>query len=120
MFHHPELDKSSLAGNIIGGHMNILPTLFELIAPAGFTYYSLFHSLTEPISQCVTPYHWVNLQAIGACHEAYYQLLTAQTGADVLQGIAPYDDICDAEKSLTAYLLQHPELLQPVDALLRR
>ena len=120
MFHHPELDKASLAGNIIGGHMNILPTLFELIAPAGFTYYSLFHSLTEPISQCVTPYHWANLQAIGACHEAYYQPLTAQTGADVLQGAAPYDDICDAEKSLTAYLLQHPELLQPVDALLRR
>ena len=28
MFHHPELDKASLAGNIIGGHMNILCFLF--------------------------------------------------------------------------------------------
>lgn len=120
MFHHPELDKKSLAGNYIGGHMNILPTIFELIAPAGFTYYSLFHSLTTPISQCVTPYHWVNKECIGACHEDYYQLLTAQSGADVLQGGAPYDDICEAEKSLTAYLLQHPGLLQPVDLLLKQ
>ena len=120
MFHHPELDKKSLAGNYIGGHMNILPTIFELIAPAGFTYYSLFHSLTTPISQCVTPYHWVNKECIGACHEDYYQLLTAQSGADVLQGGAPYDDICEAEKSLTAYLLQHLGLLQPVDLLLKQ
>ena len=32
-----------LAGNTIGGHMNIMPTILELIAPKDFTYYSLFY-----------------------------------------------------------------------------
>lgn len=116
MFHHRELDKDSLAGNRIGGHMNILPTLFELIAPAGFTYYSLFESLTETVTSCVTPHHWVNMDSIGGFGETHYQPLTATSGADVIQGDAPYDDICAAEKCLTAYCLQRPELLRPVDA----
>lgn len=116
MFHHRELDKDSLAGNRIGGHMNILPTLFELIAPAGFTYYSLFESLTEAVTSCVTPHHWVNMDSIGGFGETHYQPLTATSGADVIQGDAPYDDICAAEKCLTAYCLQRPELLRPVDA----
>lgn len=116
MFHHRELDKDSLAGNRIGGHMNILPTLFELIAPAGFTYYSLFESLTEAVTSCVTPHHWVNMESIGGFGETHYQPLTATSGADVIQGAAPYDDICAAEKCLTAYCLQRPELLRPVEA----
>lgn len=114
MFHHRELTKDSLANNVIGGHMNILPTIFEMIAPRGFEYYSLFDSLTEPIDYCVTPYHWVTREAIGACNVAYYQLLSAKKGGEVQQGRAPYDDLCAAEKSLTAYLLQHPELLRTV------
>ena len=36
--HHPELTQDILAGNMIGGHMNIMPTIFELIAPKGFSY----------------------------------------------------------------------------------
>mgnify|MGYP000532604023 CR=1 FL=1 len=88
MFHHRELDKDSLAGNRIGSHMNILPTLFELIAPAGFTYYSLFESLIESVTSCVTPHHWVTMDSIGGCGETYYQSLTATSGAEVLHGEA--------------------------------
>ena len=120
MFHHPELQKDSLAGNIIGGHMNIMPTLFELIAPRGFSYYSMFGSLTDRVDCCVTPYHWATREAIGACGKSYYQALTVKSGAEVLQGKAPYDDICAAEKSLTAYILQHPEYLQPAAAWMNR
>ena len=115
MFHHHQINADTLAGNRIGGHMNIIPTIFELIAPKDFTYYSMFSSLTTPIKYCVTPYHWVTTNAIGACKESYYQLLSAKSGAEQLQGKAPYDDICAAEKSLTAYLLQHPEYLHPAD-----
>ena len=42
MFHHNDLKADSLARNSIGGHMNIIPTIFELIAPKGFVYYSMF------------------------------------------------------------------------------
>lgn len=116
MFHHPQLKAYSLADNPIGGHMNIMPTIFELIAPKGFTYYSMFGSLTKPVDACVTPYHWATRKAIGACGKTYYQSIDAKSGAEVLQGNAPYEDICAAEKSLTAYMLQHPELLKPAQA----
>lgn len=114
MFHHKNLTKDSLADNHIGGHMNILPTVMELIAPAGFTYYSLFPSLTEPIDTCITPDYWVNQECIGSFRNDYYQKLTAQSGQEMERGKSPYTMECAAEKSLTAYFLQHPELLRPV------
>lgn len=118
MFHHRDLTNDSLADNIIGSHMNILPTIFELIAPVGFTYYSMFESLLEPVAYCVTPYHWVNQEYIGFCEKDYYQKLTACSGQEMKQGKIPYSMECLAEKSLTAYLIQHPELLRPVSELL--
>ena len=118
MFQHPNLDKDSLANNVIGGHMNILPTIMELIAPQGFTYYSLFSSLTEPVTQCVTPYHWATNEFVGGCDEQYYQKLSAVRGDDVIRGTTPFAVECEAEKSLSAYILQHPELLQSVPDLL--
>ena len=36
-----------LAPDVVGGHTNIVPTLIELIAPAGFSYVSIAPSLTE-------------------------------------------------------------------------
>lgn len=36
-----------LALDVVGGHTNIVPTLIELIAPAGFSYVSIAPSLTE-------------------------------------------------------------------------
>ena len=111
MFHHKELSADTFLGNHIGSHMNIIPTIFELIAPQGFVYYSMFNSLTERIKYCVTPYHWVTEKYIGAYGDSHYQALTARSGSEVLQGRAPHEDICAAEKSLTAYVLQHPEYL---------
>lgn len=112
MFHHKDLSSDAFLGNRIGSHMNIIPTIFELITPNGFVYYSMFNSLTERVKYCVTPYHWVTEKYIGAYGDTYYQPLTAKSGTEILQGNAPYGDICAAEKSLTAYILQHPEHLR--------
>lgn len=112
LFHHRDLNQHSLADNIIGGHMNIMPTIFELIAAKGFTYYSMFDSLTQPVDYCVTPYHWLNRENIGGCDDDYYQKLTAKDGTENLRGEVPYKAECEAEKSFTAYLLQHPAYLQ--------
>ena len=38
---------AALAPDVVGGHTNIVPTLIELIAPAGFSYVSIAPSLTE-------------------------------------------------------------------------
>ena len=36
-----------LPSDVVGGHTNIVPTLIELIAPAGFSYVSIAPPLTE-------------------------------------------------------------------------
>lgn len=118
MFHHSELTQNSLADNVIGSHMNILPTIFELIAPRDFAYYSMFDSLTEPVDLCVTPDYWVDHEYIGSCRQEYYQSLSACSGQDIKQGQTPYMVECAAEKSLTAYVIQHPECLKSVSELL--
>ena len=53
-FHHRDLNRSWFQAEI-ASHLNILPTIFELVAPAGFGYYSLLPSLLEPAARVVTP-----------------------------------------------------------------
>ena len=120
MMNHREIDQSVLAGNTIGGHMNIMPTVIELIAPRGFEYYSLFSSLTEPIDHVVTPYHWLRADAYGTYRNDFYQPLGNQWAVtDLLEGTQPYKEECQAWKDLTGYMVRHPELLEPVEKLLK-
>ncbi|WP_427113417.1 LTA synthase family protein [Megasphaera sueciensis] len=115
MMQHPDITQDVLAGNRIGGHMNIMPTIMELIGPAGFEYYSLVPPLTEPLSRVVTPYHWLTSETIGDYTDAYYQMLAAVSGEQTHTGNVPYIHISAAERNLSAYLLRHPELLKEAD-----
>lgn len=101
--------------------MNIMPTVIELIAPKGFTYYSLFSSLTEPIDHLVTPYHWLRPDAYGTFENEFYQPLGNHHKEDELcEGPIPYVDECKAWKNLTGYMLRHPELLQKKEDILQQ
>ncbi len=118
MFHHKDIDQSLFMGNTIGSHMNIMPTVLELIAPKGFIYYSLFTSLTEPIDHVVSPYHWLRPDGYGTYESDIYQPLGPDyTESDILEGTHPYMDEQQAWKNLSGYILRHPELLQPFDRL---
>lgn len=110
-FQHPRLTSHILAHNSIGGHMNIMPTIMELIAPAGFSYYSLTPSLTESLEQVITPFHWLNKKELGEYATQRYQQLFAPGDVAGCNGQLPYETIHHAEKNLTGYLLRHPELL---------
>ena len=47
-------------------HLNILPTVLEMIAPKGFSYYSLYPSLTQPQPDgLVTPKQWITPAELG-------------------------------------------------------
>ena len=112
---HPELDRAMFANNRIGAHMNILPTLMELIAPAGFTYYSLFPSLTTPINLAIAPHCWLDNETIGDYADMIAQPLTVS--ADNLptqMNERRYGEYRDAYAELTGYMVRHPELLTPV------
>ena len=43
----PGITKDLLPNDIAGSQVNIMPTLIELLAPKGFTYYSIANSLTK-------------------------------------------------------------------------
>ena len=111
--HHPDLKPEMLAGNTLGGHMHILPTLMELIAPAGFEYLSMMPPLTEKIDHVVTPYAWLTEDRIGD-----YDQKTSQQSAPSAQPVPlKQDDVRFAEEraalmEVTGWLVRHPELLE--------
>ena len=118
---HPDIDQSLLAGNTIGGHMNIAPTIYEMIAPKGFVYYSLFSSLTEPVSYAVSPYHWLTQDAVGPAEDGRWQRLDV-TGDPVethqtQDGKSPFANEIDGFNAITGWMVRHPELLRPVDTM---
>lgn len=113
--HHPEIMQDIFAGNTIGGHMNIMPTLFELIAPKGFQYYSLMSSLTEPIDHVVTPYHWLTKECVGAADKSIYQLLSVTRQKlpveEETSGKVRYADEIAGVDAITSWIVRHPEIL---------
>lgn len=66
LINHPELSKNMVGHDIIGTHLSIMPTIIELIAPKGFTYYSVFPSLLEEQPEyLVTPKQWLTKNEVG-------------------------------------------------------
>ena len=110
--HHPALTAEHLAHNTIGGHMNILPTLIELIAPKGFPYYAIDKPLTKSLERVVTPYAWLTQTRVGRYRDRTAQELTVTAGElpwllDTEAFVQERDGYC----ALTAYYVRHPELL---------
>ncbi len=114
--HHPDLEPEHFAGNTIGCHMNILPTLIELIAPKGFAYDAMFPSLTEPVDHVVTPYCWMTREKLGDYRSQVAQPLTVSAKAlpferDTVRFAEERDAFCE----LTGWMVRHPELLKAAD-----
>ena len=57
--------KGLLGENIAGSHVNIIPTLIELIAPKDFAYYAISDSLTEDAPVGFNHNLWITSKAIG-------------------------------------------------------
>ena len=112
MMLHPEIDQSILAGNTIGSHMNIAPTIYELIAPAGFEYYAYFQPLTEHVDHVVTPYHWLDENAIGPSGDRRWQPLTVTAEPLPMQedeGGVRYAAEREALEDVTGWIARHSE-----------
>ena len=109
---HRELTPDLFAGNKIGGHMNIFPTLMELIAPKNHEYLSLFPPLTEKLSGVVTPHHWLTETHIGTFDDNYCQPLDADDEIRVPSDGGPLRDLRDGWCELSGWLGRHSELLR--------
>ena len=111
--YHRELSPEMLAGNTIGGHLQILPTLMELLAPAGHEYYSLFSSLTEPIDHVVTPYCWLTRDMVGDYRSKVRQSLQVSEKKLPIEHEISFAEEQAAWCEFSGYLVKHPELLIP-------
>ena len=110
--HHPDLKPEFFAGNTLGEHQNILPTLMELIAPEGFEYYSLKPPLTERLDHVVTPYSWMDTQHIGFYKDdVWQQLASSEQEVPMEHGNMQYRDEWAAWQGITGWLLRHPEVI---------
>lgn len=109
--YHRELTPDMLPSHI-GGHMNILPTLLELIAPQGFSYLSPFAPLTQPLSHVVTPYCWETEDTIGDFRNGEAQPLKITDGPLPTEHLVRFQAERDALCELTGWYVRHPELLE--------
>lgn len=109
--YHRELTPDMLPSRI-GGHMNILPTLLELIAPQGFSYLSPFAPLTQPLSHVVTPYCWETEDTIGDFRSGEAQPLKITDGPLPTEHLVRFQEERDALCELTGWYVRHPELLE--------
>lgn len=112
--YHRDFSMDMFCGNTIGCHMNIMPTILDLIAPGGFEYYSLFPSLLKPIDHVVTPYHWMTKDFIGFYGQNYYEpLLMTEMPIASKPGKALFDEERQSLSDITGWIARHPELLLP-------
>lgn len=109
--YHRELTPDMLPSKI-GCHMNILPTLLELIAPQGFSYLSPFAPLTQPLSHVVTPYCWETEDTIGDFRSGEAQPLKITDGPLPTEHLVRFQAERDALCELTGWYVRHPELLE--------
>lgn len=66
LMHHPQISQDLFRHTTIGTHLNIIPTIIELIAPQGFTYYSMYPPLTEAQPHLLaTPKQWITPEELG-------------------------------------------------------
>jgi len=67
--------KNLLPQDVAGGHTNIVPTLFELIAPAGFEYYSIADSMTNHTEVGFNRDNWITKNGMGEIDTEKEELL---------------------------------------------
>lgn len=111
--YHPELKRDMFSQNTVGCHMNILPTLLELIAPKDFCYYAIQPSLFEPINHVVTPYCWLTPDTIGSYGGHVEQELAVSK--DLLPIKHNQDRFVEEQRAwceLTGWFVRHPEVLR--------
>lgn len=63
--------KDILAKDVAGSHINITPTLIELIAPKGFEYYAIGRSLTNTNKYGINYGFWIDKDYIGKTDSAF-------------------------------------------------
>lgn len=113
IIHHREISKELFRENTIGTHLNIMPTILEMIAPKGFRYYSLYPSLTQPQPKgLATPKQWITSDELGEVASGLAEKVKAADAAGT-ERYSPSDSRWRQKStdlvSLTAWIVRHSD-----------
>ncbi len=108
------ITKQTLPAEVAGSHINITPTLLEVIAPQGFVYHSLGDSLTRGNSLGFNYGFWMNHDYIGKIGEQDREQISwgnSVTPPD--EGIIQQD--IDARRALSWWRIKYGKILTSND-----
>ena len=104
------ITKQTLPEEVAGSHINITPTLLEVIAPQGFVYHSLGDSLTRGNSLGFNYGFWMNHDYIGKIGEQdREQIAWGNSVTPPDEGIIQQD--IDARRALSWWRIKYGKIL---------
>jgi phosphoglycerol transferase MdoB-like AlkP superfamily enzyme len=114
IFYGPGIHKGMFGDHAAGSHINITPTLIELIAPEGFTYYSVGRSLTNNSQFGFNHILWITPNHIGMLEtnkRENFSGVTTSTPNPEMDESEMKKDI-EAMRALTWWRIQHGKYIQ--------
>ncbi len=110
------ISKESLPEQSAGSHINVTPTLLELIAPQGFEYYSVGRSLTNGNDFGMNYGFWITSGYMGKADEEHSEAHIAR------QGLLPPDQDkihreIDAARAISWWRIKYGKMLQPAKSI---
>lgn len=101
IMHGAGIDKKILPPDAVGGHISIVPTIIELIAPEGFKYYSISPSLFENFGVAFNRDVFLTESVAGRIGTDDIEILPHVASAD-LRGVNLSQERANAEKFISA------------------
>jgi phosphoglycerol transferase MdoB-like AlkP superfamily enzyme len=98
--------KDMLPKERAGGHVNIMPTLIELLAPKDFTYYSIADSLTKGNKVGFNPAYWITPHEMGSIeHPDDYEVLSPTNDKEVQQEKENAEEKLSMMRTISSWIL---------------
>ncbi len=99
------VSKSIFPAKVSGSHMNVTPTLIELIAPPGFEYYAVGESLTQGNDFAYNIQMYMNHAAIGNLDTGESEVIAGQNPAEA-PDIAEHQTEIDAGRAFSWWRIE--------------
>ena len=95
-----------MSPNAVGGHTSITATLIELIAPAGFRYYSLAESMTRNPQAAFSSSTWITENAIGTLNGNKTESIPGNSATDTENLRDKVDEVLYKIRTLSWWLME--------------
>ena len=110
------INKESLPEQSAGSHINVAPTLLELVAPSGFEYYSVGRSLTNGNDFGMNYGFWITPGYMGNADNDYKETHLSKTGL-----LPPDQDKIrqeiDSARAISWWRIKYGKMLQTVKSI---